>query len=571
MGRGYGVLILGVVFAACAGAQRSTRVPSSATRTGIVVPVASATAQQAKPCIALSEAPGLRSFAADGGTLAVVDGRKLVVYSTLDWSILSSVDAGLPVQRLQLSRKGEYVLLLAAKDGTPLGTVLLVNARSGKVLLERAALVPVHAEREKAQLSPDGRWLALAAPDKTAGVDAGANEDMDLDAVTEHVEVFALPTLRSIAVLRGPEKVDSLPQPRWRPRKLPAPPTPPRNVSGPPLPMGPMGPIIMHPNVPVPNAAPDWTLDKLEAGASGIADLVWAADSRTLMSVWSGGAASFVDAGTGQTFAVVSAGSTSVGSWRHALSPSGRWAVLSRLSGAQSVYDLHQRRGRTFYDPLCPGSHGWPSFSRDERSAVISGGSYSVCLVDLATAQLTTLLPPKPPTTGAYEDEGIRGGGPWASDDKSVVVQDMAGQAVLWDLRTKTGNAVAHDGQTARQTAMRTKDGSLVFLNELGKPLAELVGDQLRYLPLNESSSMFGALSPDGELVLQGPEPPLTLLSTRSGKVEKVLKEGRMGIHDFDATSRFVYTTDEALLVWRVSDGTLVFTGNEPCASRTPE
>jgi len=562
MARGVGAMLVAVFVVACAGAAPAPTANPPVAERRVEVPVVSGVttpAELAPPC---SDADaGERAFSSDGNTLAVARDTLAVVYETTGFTQRATVDVGLPIRRMRLSPQGDFLLAVAGNGSPAPAKVLLASTRDGKVLLERPHVTAGVEQHEKAVFAPDGSWLALAVPD------APLNEQSDTD-VAEHVEIVELPSLTRRASLSLPDAITDLPHPKWRPRRLPRVHTaPPSSASANAL-MWPTGPTLgLSAGGPVPNDPPEWSLDQLGNEAHAVADLMPDPGSRALMIEWVPGAVSVVDARAGKSLATLPAAPSGGGLGGPSWSPRGRFAVLPRGSRAVTIYDVDQHKGRVFYDPLCAGSTGFASFNHAEDSVVIGGWSFTACVVNPTAASLRTLLPPKPPSHGSFEDEGFIRGGAWRADDRAVVLQELPGHVVLWDVRTKTATPVVLDGRPASDAVTRSKDGSLAFLDELGKPMAELVGSKLSYFPPGDPEGLASGVSPDGERVLMGAAPPLKLFSTRGGAPLVTLKDDHSGSHEFDPSSRFVFTADGALFVWRVKDGALVLQDPKRCAS----
>lgn len=476
----------------------------------------------------------MRTFSGDGDVVAVARESDVVVLESKSWKERSVTPVAGPVEQLQLSLNGEYLL------ATSSNTARLVDTRAGKVLLERSVREPVPTYAH-ATFAPNGRWLALAT----------VHSDPDADANEDQVELIELPSLRTLARVKQPESFTPLPRPKFKPRVLP-----------PSKPVGPGNPIGA-----VPNEAPRWDTDTLETNTRSVQDMSAAPSSERLLVEWSAGAVTVVDTASGSVRAESIAMSSTATLNRYGFSPSGRFIAIPRPSGAVALFDLERGSGKLFYDPLCPGSVGNASFDHAEQRVVLGGWTFSACVVDLEHAKLITLLPPNVPPSGPFEDEGMRTPGPWSKDDTQLVVADLAGQPVLWNLATGIGTPVGVDMHSARQTLVRPKDGSLAFLGELSRPLAELLGQRPDYFPVQDSDGMAMASSPDGEWVLDGLEPPLVLRATRRGAGSRELADAAAGGYEFDPSSRFVFTTDGAFQVWRVRDGARAF-GTPPLCRR---
>lgn len=473
-------------------------------------------------------------FSADGGSFVVSYGARIDAYSTADWSRRSRIEGTQGGFNLQLSSDGRFVIqtALAESHSDQRSEIIVSDTTTGKSIWRSEFVRPL-AGTDPVAIAPDASWFAFAVADPDAPDE-------------QHVELVSLPSLESIGKLAVPSRFAQLKRPTWRPRMLP----PPRRV----------GTLTLN----VPNDPPDWSSDRIVLVPT-VQRLLAAPDSRYLAIGWegTGGATSLIDAKRAKEVVSMPGGGGT-------FSPQGRFLVLYQGSGAIGLWDIEQRKGTLFYDPLCQpqGMMTEPSFSPDESRVAFAGFAFRACLVETASAKPRGLIPPQLPAVAPFEDEGFTIPGAWTSDGAAILMaMSLAGDMELFDTAStkltplgpglRADAPMADNGSGYISVIRRSSDQSLVVFNPAGHPAAEILGTQVRPLAFGRGESFMPvAVTPDGERYARSDEQGAVVRSTRTGEVLATLPGAADATLAFEPSGRFVYTTDrDGLRVWDSMSG----------------
>ncbi|MEZ4375940.1 MAG: hypothetical protein R3B07_34360 [Polyangiaceae bacterium] len=316
------------------------------------------------------------------------------VVETHGWKTLRHLKFGGELNLLRWSPDGRYLFGSSAPQAYPETQLLRVlRVSDGKLMWQK----PIRPEGKSLVIAGDSSWFAAVSP-----ADDPSSADNDPTYPPEwHVELVELPSFSLRSTIETPSRVTELPHPIWKPRK------------GLPAPKGKLKATDIRSLVPIPNEAPDYSLDSKEPG--DCCELVGSGDSRTF-SITYDDVTSFVDARQGSVMTTLIGASPF-------FSPSGRFGVLARKSGSVAIFDTQKRSGKLFYDALCDGDpiHVPPDFNPTESLLALGGMGLRLCLVAPTTGKLKTFFPRGFSAPEPALDHGRSDPGGWTADSSAIV------------------------------------------------------------------------------------------------------------------------------------------------------
>lgn len=490
---------------------------------------------------------GLTVFSPNGRRLAIeFEGGRVQVFDTTTWKPVSEIKFQDALKSLEFSPNGRYLFGVNDPDEYP--DVLHVARVSDGARLWRKR---IREGRFSFVVAKDSSWFAAVV---RAPKPPGDPDDIYSDPEPEwHVELVALPSFSARRSFFEPKRITKLKRPAWRPRKVPNP--DPERFKAPPG-----GPPRMDPVLPISNDAADYSRDSAIPGEC--CELFASGDSRTL-SISYQEVTSLVDT---RRAAVMT---TLVGS-SPAFSPSGRFVVLGRESGAVAIFDTRRRSAKLFYDALCDIdlTHRFPDpdFSPDESLVAIGGRENRLCLVSPTSAKLKTFLPNKLYTPMPTLERGRADSGGWSADGSAIVstrgFHDMM-------FRVDTNEDITFDAKWDHIVRyVRRADASFFAIDLQQLPRAEVIGHTVRPLPPAHENCQSVRWSPDREKLLNDSDAEVTICSTRNFQPITRIR-GTVDDLEFDPLSRFVYGKDyNHVVIWSAADGKQVF-NTDSCSTST--
>ncbi|MEZ4369654.1 MAG: WD40 repeat domain-containing protein [Polyangiaceae bacterium] len=474
------------------------------------------------------------TFSADGSLFVVRLATGIRAYDTASWAPRATELRIDEMASFRLTPDGGFLFGFVHPKGlapSPSGHLEALDTRTGKRVWSSKRLEGELYEGSLV-IASDGSWFAVAVTD-------------DKEEYEFHVELFGLPSFELLGRFDMPTKVTRLRRPAWRPRVLPKAPT------------------VHGVQLSVPNSPPDWSLDKVDLQPLMLS-LASSPDASSLAIGWmgNGAATSLIDVRKARLR------ETLPGSY-FAFSPKGRFLMLDQGSGARALYDTKTGKGALFYDPLCPpqGNVFKPSFNPDETLVALASLQSNACLVETKTGRLRGLAPPRLPTAGAFEDEGIIIPGAWLSDGSGLLMAvSTSGELALFELGAsapkplgaglRRESAVADNGLSYPVVVRRGTDQSLFVFTESGYPGVEIVGGSVRSLSPPEGDVRSVVVDPDGERYARTDAGGTTVRSTRTNEPSLII-EGTSDLEpSFDPTGRWLYSADsDRVSVWDASSG----------------